>query len=532
MAVLGNKTAHSSLEDLGLITSKNEYWNLTPQALADRTVELKQGQYADNGAISVNTGEFTGRSPEDRFIVKDAVTENSVDWNKINIPFDADKFDKLEQKIISYLSDKDVYVRDAIACAAEEYKLNIRVITEFPWSSMFAYNMFLRPTKAEMDSFEPEWTILNAPGFLAIPNEDGTRQHNFAVLNFTKKRIIVGGTGYTGEIKKGIFSVLNFILPHQKNVLSMHCSANIGNNGDTALFFGLSGTGKTTLSADPDRALIGDDEHGWSENSVFNFEGGCYAKVIDLNKDTEPDIYNAITSGAILENIVFKNGNEPDYTDSSITMNTRVSYPIEHIKNRAEPSIGGIPTNIFFLTYDAFGVLPPISKLTKEQAMYHFMSGFTSKVAGTEVGVTEPKTTFSACFGAAFLPLHPSKYAKMLGDKLASSGANAWLVNTGLSGGSYGVGKRMSLKVTRALINAALSGSLEKVDFIEHPVFGVLMPSQLEDVSSEVLNPRNTWTDKAAYDVTALKLAQAFQENFKKFEATTAKEIIEAAPVC
>lgn len=532
MAVLGNKAAHASLEDLGLETSKNEYWNLSPKELSDKTVALGQGFYSDNGALAVNTGEFTGRSPEDRFIVKDALTANAVDWNKINIPFETEKFDQLERKIKSYLADKDIYVRDAIACADDKYRLNIRVITETPWSNMFAYNMFLRPTASQVENFKPEWTILNAPGFMSIPSESGTRQHNFAVLNFTSKTIIIGGTGYTGEIKKGIFSALNFILPHQKNVLSMHCSANIGKGGDTALFFGLSGTGKTTLSADPERALIGDDEHGWSDEGVFNFEGGCYAKVIDLNKDTEPDIYKAIKEGAILENIVFKNGNEPDYADSSITMNTRVSYPIEHINNRAEPSVGGVPTNIFFLTYDAFGVLPPISKLTNEQAMYHFMSGFTSKVAGTEVGITEPKTTFSACFGAAFLTLHPSKYAKMLGDKLASSGANAWLVNTGLSGGSYGVGKRMSLKVTRALINAALNGSLEQVAFEKHAIFGVMIPNDLEGVPSDVLHPRNSWADKTAYDSTALKLAQAFKENFKKFEAETAAEILEAAPTC
>lgn len=532
MAIIGNKASNASLDNLGLHTSKDEYWNLTPKELADKTVALQQGKYADNGAIAVNTGEFTGRSPLDRFVVKDELTKDAVNWNAINIAFDAKAFSNLKSKIIKYLGDKDLFVRDAYACADEKYRLNIRVVNEYPWSNMFAYNMFLRPTEEELENFKPEWTILNAPGFMAIAKEDGTRQHNFAVINFTEKCIIIGGTGYTGEIKKGIFSVLNFILPHQKNVLSMHCSANIGADNDTALFFGLSGTGKTTLSADPNRELIGDDEHGWSDEGVFNFEGGCYAKVIDLNAETEPDIYNAIREGAILENIGFKNGNIPDYTDSSITLNTRVSYPIYHINNRAEPSKGGIPTNIFFLTYDAFGVLPPISKLTNEQAMYHFMSGFTSKVAGTEVGITEPKTTFSACFGAAFLPLHPSKYAKMLGAKLESSGANAWLVNTGLSGGGYGTGKRMSLKITRALINAALSGDLEKGTFEKHPVFGVMMPTALNGVPSEVLNPKNTWGDKEAYDFSAKKLAAAFKENFKQFEKETANEIIQAAPVC
>jgi phosphoenolpyruvate carboxykinase (ATP) len=532
MAVLGNKSANASLENLGLTTTGNQYWNLTPEKLANKTVELNQGVFANNGAIAVNTGEFTGRSPQDRFIVKDATTENSVDWNSINLPFSSEGFDRLERRIIGYLGDKDLYVRDAYACADPTYRLNIRVINEYPWSNMFAYNMFLRPTESDLANFEPDWTIINAPGFMAVAKEDGTRQHNFAIIDFTKKRIIIGGTGYTGEIKKGIFSVLNFILPHDRNVLSMHCSANTGKDGDTSLFFGLSGTGKTTLSADPNRALIGDDEHGWSEDGVFNFEGGCYAKVIDLNAETEPDIYEAIKSGSILENIGFKEDNVPDYTDSSITLNTRVSYPIDHINNRAEPSRGGIPKNIFFLTYDAFGVLPPISRLTNEQAMYHFMSGFTSKVAGTEVGITEPKTTFSAGFGAAFLPLHPSAYAKMLGDKMKASGANAWLVNTGLSGGGYGTGKRMSLKVTRALINAALNGSLEHVKFEKHPVFGVMMPTDLEGVPNNVLNPRNTWDNKDSYDRSANKLAKAFKENFKKFEKETAAEIVKAAPIC
>lgn len=531
MTVQGIKPNNTSLESIGLKTTKTEYWNLSPEELANKTVTLKQGIFANNGAVAVDTGEFTGRSPQDRFIVIDSLTESAVDWNKINIPFDAEKFDKLYDKVTTYLNNKDLYVRDVYACADEQYKINIRVITETPWSNMFAYNMFLRPTESELIHFMPEWTILNAPEFMANPNEDGTRQHNFAIINFSKKVILIGGTGYTGEIKKGIFSVLNFLLPHTKNVLSMHCSCNIGNDGDTALFFGLSGTGKTTLSADPNRALVGDDEHGWSDKGVFNFEGGCYAKVIDLNKETEPDIYNAISSGAILENVGFKNGNEPDYTDSSITLNTRVSYPIYHIKNRAEPSVGGIPKNVFFLTYDAFGVLPPISKLTNEQAMYHFMSGFTSKVAGTEVGITEPKTTFSACFGAAFIPLHASKYAEMLGKKLAESGANAWLVNTGLSGGSYGVGKRMSLKVTRALINAALDGSLADAEFKKHPIFGVLVPSNIDGVPNNILNPSDAWADKEAYNTTAKKLANAFQENFKQFEAETAKEIVDAAPV-
>lgn len=532
MAIVGLQNKAINLSKSGLSTSKTEYWNLTPKELTDKTLEKKLGVISNTGALVVNTGEFTGRSPQDRFIVKDQITENNVDWNDINMPFDAKKFDTLYQKVVNYLSDKDLYIRDNYVCADSNYRMNVRTITELPWSNMFANNMFLRPDNSELDSIIPEWTVICAPNFHANPEEDQTRQHNFSILNFTKKTILVGGSAYTGEIKKGIFSALNFILPHNKKVLSMHCSANIGKDGDTSLFFGLSGTGKTTLSADPSRQLIGDDEHGWSDEGVFNFEGGCYAKVIDLSEEKEPDIFNAIKSGAILENIVFKEGtNEPDYTDATITQNTRVSYPIHHINNIAKPSVGGVPKNIFFLTYDAFGVLPPISKLTKEQAMYHFMSGFTSKVAGTEVGITEPKMTFSACFGAAFLPLHPSKYAEMLGEKMIKSGANAWLVNTGLSGGPYGVGKRMSLKYTRSLIKAAFNGAFKNTDFEDHPIFGVQMPLSCPDVPNEILNPRKTWSDKTAYDKKASELAASFAKNFKKFEKETSDEILNAAPV-
>jgi len=366
---------------------------------------------------------------------------------------------------------------------------------------------------------------------MAVAAEDGTRQHNFAILNFTKKMIIIGGTGYTGEIKKGIFSVLNYILPHEKNVLSMHCSANIGADGDTAVFFGLSGTGKTTLSSDPNRRLIGDDEHGWSDNSVFNFEGGCYAKTIDLSREKEPQIFDAIKFGAILENIAFVDGTStPDYTDSSITENTRVSYPIDHIDNIAVPSIGTSPKNIFFLTADAFGVLPPISKLTKEQAMYHFMSGYTAKVAGTEVGITEPTTTFSACFGKAFLPLHPAKYAKLLGEKLDGTDINVWLINTGWSGGSYGVGSRMKLSYTRSMITAALTGKLKDVKFETLPVFELAFPTECPEVPAEILNPRSTWANKEAYDQTATNLASQFVKNFEQYAAETSQDILAAAP--
>ena len=526
----GRRAANASVGNYG-IQDATAHWNLSAAELSQLAIDLGQAELTSSGAITVDTGEFTGRSPKDRFIVRDAITENSVWWGDVNLSFDADKFDALYNKVIAYLCRKELYVRDAYACAQDEYRMNLRVINEYPWSNMFADNMFLRPTTEEIKNFDAEWTIVNAPGFIADAAVDGTRQHNFAILNFTKKVILIGGTGYTGEIKKGIFSALNFILPHQRNVLSMHCSANIGNEGDTAVFFGLSGTGKTTLSADPARNLIGDDEHGWSDNSIFNFEGGCYAKCIDLTAEKEPDIFAAIKPGALLENISFKAGtNEVDYENGSKTENTRVSYPIHHIRNIATPSVGGNPTNIFFLTCDAFGVLPPLSKLTTGQAMYHFISGYTAKVAGTEAGITEPQTTFSACFGAPFMPLHPTKYAEMLGDKMKQHNVNVWLVNTGWSGGGYGVGSRMSLKYTRAMITAALNGELDDVVFDTHAVFGLQMPTSCSNVPTELLSPRNTWTDNAAYDAKANELAEAFNKNFEQFAEYANEEIMDAAP--
>ncbi len=521
-----------NLSDYGIENASIKY-QLSSDELHQDIIDKKMGVESSQGAIVIETGEFTGRSPKDRFIVKDSITENSVWWDGvINLPFDSDKFDALYKRVTEYLSGKELYVRDVYACADPEFRLNIRVINELPWSNMFVYNMFLRPTEEELKNFDPEWKIINAPGFMADPKIDGTRQHNFAILNFSKKIALVGGTGYTGEMKKGIFSALNFILPKERNVFPMHCSANVGKDGDTAIFFGLSGTGKTTLSADPNRHLIGDDEHGWTaNNSVFNFEGGCYAKVIDITSESEPDIYAAIRKGAILENVVFKKGtNVVDYEDASITQNTRVSYPIDFIPNIQVPSYAKNPKNIFFLTYDAFGVLPPISKLTPGQAAYHFISGYTSKVAGTEAGVTEPQTTFSACFGAPFMPLHPAEYGAMLSKKIEASGVNVWLLNTGLVGGGYGVGKRMSLKHTRALITAALEGKLDNVSFHNHEVFGVQIPDECPGVPSEVLNPRNTWIDKDAYDTQANKLASKFEENFKKFKDNANKEILEGAP--
>ncbi len=531
MTHIGNRPEGATLDYLGLKHVTTAFWNLTPAELVEETIIRGEGTLSSTGALAIETGEFTGRSPKDKFIVKDANTADSVWWSQFNIAFDSDKFDKLYQRMCAYLGGKDVYVRDAYVCADPRYRMNVRVVTEFPFSNMFAYNMFLRPSAEELLTMSPEWHVVCAPGFMADPEIDGTRQHNFAVIDFTRKMAIIGGTGYTGEIKKGIFTVLNYVLPHEKNVLSMHCSANVGKEGDTAVFFGLSGTGKTTLSSDPNRRLIGDDEHGWTDTTVFNFEGGCYAKTIDLSREKEPQIYDAIKFGALLENIGFEaDGCTPDYADSTKTENTRVSYPIHHIDNIMDPSMGGIPKNIFFLTCDAFGVLPPISKLNKGQAMYQFISGYTAKVAGTEAGVTEPTTTFSACFGAPFLPLHPTAYAEMLGKKIDESGAQVWLINTGWSGGSYGVGSRMKLSFTRAMITAALEGKLNDVEYVNHEVFGLAMPTTCPDVPSEILNPRNTWTDQNAYDAKANELAEKFVNNFEKFKDFASEEIMNAAP--
>lgn len=531
MLELGVKPANASVKDLGISDGK-AHWNLPPDALVQAALQSGQAKLASSGAIAVDTGEFTGRSPKDKFTVKDQVTESAVWWNNFNIPFDPEKFDHLYIKMIRYFEGKEFYVRDVFACADWRYRTSIRVINEYAWSNLFVYNMFIRPTEKELQNFESEWLILNAPGFRANAEEDGTRQHNFSIVDFKRKIILIGGSAYTGEIKKGVFSALNFILPHQKNVLSMHCSANIGDKGDTAIFFGLSGTGKTTLSADPKRKLIGDDEHGWTaDNVIFNFEGGCYAKTIDLSPDKEPDIFNAIRHGAVLENVGFKKGtNEVDFRDSSRTENTRVSYPLDHIPNIARPSIGMNPKNIFFLTCDAFGVLPPIARLTPGQAAFHFISGYTAKVAGTEADVKEPTMTFSACFGAPFLPLHPTRYAEMLSTKMQEAGVSVWLVNTGWTGGAYGEGQRMSLSHTRALVAAALSGDLARVEYEHHDVFGLEMPKSCKGIPAEILNPRNTWKDKNAYDQKAAFLANAFMKNFEKYQSYANEEILAGAP--
>lgn len=528
----GIKNPNANLEHVGIKPAVAN-WNLSFEELTKQTIDLKQGVLNSTGALCVNTGKFTGRSPKDKFTVKDAITENTVDWGDVNIPFEPAAFDKLYDRVVAHLEGKQLWVRDAYACADPTYRLNIRVVNETPWANLFCNDLFLRPTEEEIKEFKPEWHIIQAPGFEADPAIDGTRQANFTIVSFTRKVILIGGSGYTGEMKKGIFGVLNYLLPQEHNVLSMHCSANEGKDGDVALFFGLSGTGKTTLSADPNRPLIGDDEHGWADGSVFNFEGGCYAKVIDLSKEKEPQIFDAVRPGALLENIVFKGDtNEVDYADGSITENTRAAYPIYHIDNAKEPSYGGDPKNIFFLTCDAFGILPPISKLTKSQAMYHFVSGYTAKVAGTEVGVTEPQTTFSACFGRVFLPLHPVKYAELLGSKLDQhQDVNVWLINTGWSGGPYGVGNRMNLKYTRAMITAAMNGELNNANFTAHQVFGVLMPDAVPGVPSEILNPQATWSDKEAYTQKALELAQLFVNNFAKYASEANEETLAAAPL-
>ena len=527
------RSVHSDLSLYG-IDRANEHWNLPTDELEEIALAKGIATRSDQGAIAVNTGKFTGRSPKDRFIVADDLTEDTVWWGDINQKIRPEAFKELAEQIAGHFSGQDLYIKDVYACAHPSHRVPVRVITELPWSSHFVDNMFIVPTDEELKDFEPEWVVLNAPSFEAAdPKHYGLRQGNFSILDFSRKMILIGGSGYTGEIKKGMFSALNFILPHERNTLSMHCSANVGEEGDTAIFFGLSGTGKTTLSADPARKLIGDDEHGWSDdNAIFNFEGGCYAKAIDLSEEKEPDIYRAIRKGAILENIVYKEGSRTvDYTDGSITENTRVSYPIDHIANIAKPSLGHNPKNVFFLTADAFGVLPPISKLTPGQAMYQFISGYTAKVAGTEMGVTEPQPSFSACFGKAFIPLHPSVYAEMLGAKMRETGVNVWLVNTGWSGGSYGVGDRIKLKYTRAMITAALNGSLKGASYKQHPIFGLHFPTSCPEVPDELLDPRQTWADKDQYDEVAKDLAKRFHANFEEFASGCSQEILAGGPI-
>lgn len=514
------------------VIAKQVFYNLSPSELIEAALQNGEGILTDTGALMCDTGKFTGRSPKDKFLVYDIKTKNTVCWGDVNFKFSTEKFDALLNKMLVFLEDKRIYVRQAFAGADPDYRLSLEIINTQAWHNLFCNNMFIRPSQDALVNFSTDFTIICVPEFEADPAVDGTRQANFTIVDMTRRILLIGGTGYAGEMKKGIFAVLNYLLPQENGVLSMHCSANIGEQGDTAIFFGLSGTGKTTLSADPNRGLIGDDEHGWSETSVFNFEGGCYAKVIDLSREKEPEIFDAIRYGSIVENTKFVEGTRTvDYKNNSVTENTRTAYPIHYIPNAVEPSVGGIPKNIFFLTYDAFGVLPPISKLTIGQAMYHFISGYTSKVAGTEMGVKEPQATFSACFGATFLPLHPTKYAALLGKKIQQNKVNVWLVNTGMTGGSYGVGNRMKLSNTRSMITATLNGDLNKVAFMKHPIFGMMIPEHCPYVVSDILNPRNTWADKNAYDSTAAKLANMFVDNFEKYADFEDEEIIKGSPV-
>ncbi|MEI8134893.1 MAG: phosphoenolpyruvate carboxykinase (ATP) [bacterium] len=512
----------------GIAHSKIEF-NLGVEELYAEALSRGEGTLASNGAMVVSTGKFTGRSPKDKFIVSHPESEKNVWWGTVNRGISQENFDKLYQKMVAAMNEKQLYVADLFAGADTEYRLPIRVINEYAWHNLFCHQLFIRPNAAELAEHRPQFTIIDLPSVKADPATDGTNSETFIVLNLEKGLILIGGTEYAGEMKKSIFTTLNYLLP-LKGVMSMHCSANIGAAGDTALFFGLSGTGKTTLSADETRSLIGDDEHGWSDKGVFNFEGGCYAKCVKLSKEQEPEIWNAIKHGSVLENVVLGADGVPDYNDISKTENTRAAYPIHNIPNAVEPSVGGHPKNIVFLTADAFGVLPPISRLTKEQALYHFISGYTAKLAGTERGVTSPEPNFSTCFGAPFMVHHPNVYADLLGKKIDEHDAKCWLVNTGWTGGPYGVGKRMHLPYTRAMVNAALAGNLDTVATIEDPIFGLHIPTSVPNVPSEVLNPLDTWSDKTAYDTQAKDLAAKFNENFKKYSAGTAEAICNAGP--
>lgn len=520
------------IENHGLRNPGTVFWNLAPAELVEHAVRRGEGVLVEGGPFNAVTAPHTGRSPNDRFVVREPGTEadEKVWWGKVNVPFEPQQYDALREDVVSYLEGRDLFVRDMWAGADPEYRLAVRVITPSAWHNLFAYNMFRRPEADELDEMEPGFTILHAPEFEADPERHGTRSGAFVILNFGTREVLIGGTRYAGEIKKSIFSVLNYRLP-QRGVLSMHCSANVGSDGDTALFFGLSGTGKTTLSADPDRGLIGDDEHGWSDRGIFNFEGGCYAKAIRLSAEGEPEIFATTRMfGTVLENVVVDDERRPDFNAQDITENTRASYPLPFIPNFVPGAQAGHPRNIVFLTADAYGVLPPISRLTPEQAMFHFLSGYTAKLAGTERGVTEPKAAFSACFGAPFLALHPSVYADMLGRKIEEHEVRVWLVNTGWTGGGYGDGTRMKLAYTRAMVRAALTGKLDDVETTEDPVFGLHIPTRVPEVPSEVLRPRDTWKDKDAYDAQARKLAGMFRENFEQFADDVPEAVRKAGP--
>ncbi len=530
------KKLEPGLEYLGIRNIKKAHWNLCSPKLYEQATKRGEGVMSHLGPLVIvrptESPISTGRAPNDKFIVRDEHTEDKINWGNVNIAYDPEKFDYIFERLKAYMQDRELFIQDVYAGADKKFRLAVRVITEYAWQSLFVRNLLIRIRDRELLSgFTPEFTVIAMPKFMANPHLDDIHSETFILVNFTQKLVLIGGTYYGGEIKKSVFTALNYILP-QKNVLSMHCSANVGEKGDTALLFGLSGTGKTTLSADPKRALIGDDEHGWSDDGIFNFEGGCYAKVIRLSKEAEPEIFETTRKfGTVLENVVCDEETRlVDLNDDSITENTRAAYPLTHLDNIVKEGVGDHPRNIIFLTADAFGVLPPISKLTLDQAAYHFLLGYTAKVAGTEEGVTEPKATFSTCFGAPFMPLHPSEYAKLLAHKIETHNAQCWLVNTGWTGGPYGVGKRISIRYTRALINAAIEGRLDDVEYVQDPVFCLDVPTSCPDVPSEILMTRNTWKDKAAYDAKAKHLADLFTKNFKQYENFVSNQVYCAGP--
>lgn len=522
----------TGLESVGLKNLGNVYWNFSPAQLVEMVVARGEGQLSADGAVVAVTGQHTGRSPNDKFIVQYGTDEDQIWWGSVNQPLSAEKFARIQAKMAAYLQGRDVFVQDMAAGAYPDYQLPIRVITEQAWHNLFAHNLFIRLPEDRLRSHKPVFTVIQCPGLLADPEQDGTRSGTFIIVDFHQKLVLIGGSAYAGEIKKSIFSVLNYLLP-KRGVLSMHCSANVGHEGDVALFFGLSGTGKTTLSSDPDRQLIGDDEHGWSDAGVFNFEGGCYAKTIKLSSEFEPIIWSATHRfGAVLENVILDaRTHAADFNDGRLTENTRGAYPLHFVENYVESGYAGHPQNIFFLTADAFGVLPPLARLTPEQAMYYFLSGYTSKLAGTEKGLgSEPQATFSTCFGAPFLPLHPHVYADLLGEKIARHQARVWLVNTGWTGGPYGVGSRFKLPYTRAMIKAALTGELDQVEFHPDQFFGLPIPASCPGVPSEVLDPQCTWQDREAYQRQAQQLIARFNKNFDQFSDQVTAAVISAGP--
>ena len=515
--------------ELGIAGSGVAYRNLAPAQLVEAALRRGEGTLSDTGALVVKTGKYTGRSPNDKFIVDTPAVHDEIAWGKINVPIEKARFDAIKAKILAYLQNKELFVFDGFAGADPKYTKRFRIVNELASQNLFIHQLLIRPDEEQLDGYVPDYTIYAAPGFKCIPEVDGVHSEAAIIIDYEAHEVIICGSGYAGEIKKSVFSVMNYVLP-KEGILSMHCSANIGEGGDSAVFFGLSGTGKTTLSADPNRKLIGDDEHGWSNDGVFNIEGGCYAKCINLEREHEPEIYGAIKFGALMENVIVDETGKPDFFDGSLTENTRVGYPIDYIPNAAIPGIGGQPKTVVFLTADAFGVIPPISKLDNDSAMYHFVSGYTSKLAGTERGITEPVTTFSTLFGAPFFPLNASVYAQMLGEKLKETGANVFLVNTGWCGGAAGTVPRMKLKYTRAMVTAALAGELDDVEYELDPIFNLNIPKSCPNVPAELLNPRNVWTDKAKYEASAKALAKKFQENFAKKYPDMPANITNAGP--